>query len=197
MFPVLNNACSLFILCVECVCGGGGVYAVRLVTSEALWPHGLWPARILCPWDAPGNNTRVGCHFLLQRTFPTQRSNLHFLHLLTWQSDLLPGKPLYIGLPHCRRILYPAEPPEKPRKTGVGSLSLPQGIFPTQESHQGLQHGRRIPYQPSYQGRPRIHSRLYLLILDPVSPLPHSLTPLVTPSLFPRSVNMFLSCYIY
>ena len=30
-----------------------------------LWPHGLNPARLLCPWDSPGKNTGVGCHFLL------------------------------------------------------------------------------------------------------------------------------------
>ena len=27
--------------------------------------------RLLCPWDFPGNNTGVGCHFLLQEIFPT------------------------------------------------------------------------------------------------------------------------------
>ena len=26
------------------------------------------PTRLLCPWDSPGKNTGVGCHFLLQRT---------------------------------------------------------------------------------------------------------------------------------
>jgi len=64
----------------------------------------------------------VGCHFLLQGIFPTQGWNLHLSHLLIWQSDLSPGKPLYIGLPHCRRILYSAEAQEKPKNTGVGSL---------------------------------------------------------------------------
>ena len=39
-----------------------------------------------CPWDSPGKNTGVGCHFLLQGSFPTQGLN--------------PG-PL-----HCRQILY-------------------------------------------------------------------------------------------
>ena len=29
-------------------------------------PHGLQPTRLLCPWNAPGKNTGVGCHFLLQ-----------------------------------------------------------------------------------------------------------------------------------
>ena len=27
---------------------------------------GLQPATLLCPWDSPGKNTGVGCHFLLQ-----------------------------------------------------------------------------------------------------------------------------------
>ena len=34
--------------------------------SNCLWSHGLWPARLLCPWDFPGKNTGVGCHFFLQ-----------------------------------------------------------------------------------------------------------------------------------
>ena len=36
------------------------------VLSDSLQPHGLQPARLLCPWDYPGKNTGVGCHFLLQ-----------------------------------------------------------------------------------------------------------------------------------
>ena len=41
----------------------------------------------LCPWDYPGKNTRVGCHFLLQGIFPTQGSNPSLLH---WQVDSSP-----------------------------------------------------------------------------------------------------------
>ena len=51
----------------------------------------------------------------------------------------------------------PAEPQGKPKDTGVGSLSLLQWIFPTQESNRGLLHCRRILYQPSYQGSPILH----------------------------------------
>ena len=40
------------------------------------------PARFLCPWDFPGNNIGVGCHFQLWEFFPTQRLNLYLLHLL-------------------------------------------------------------------------------------------------------------------
>ena len=46
----------------------------------------------------------------------------------------------------------PTEPPEKSKNTAVGSLSLLQGIFPTEESNWGLQHCRQILYQLSYQG---------------------------------------------
>ena len=36
--------------------------------SDSLWPLGLQPARLLCPWGSPSKNTGVGCHFLLQGT---------------------------------------------------------------------------------------------------------------------------------
>ena len=40
------------------------------------------------------------------------------------------------------------------QNTGVGSLSVLQGIFPTQESYLGLLYCRQILYQLSYQGSP-------------------------------------------
>ena len=58
-----------------------------------LWPHGLWPAKLLCPWNLPGKNTGMGCHSLLQGIF--QGSNPSLLH---WQADSFttepPRKPL-------------------------------------------------------------------------------------------------------
>ena len=48
--------------------------------------HGLSCPRHLCSWDSPGKNTGVGCHFLLQGIFPTQKPNP--------------------GLLQCRQILY-------------------------------------------------------------------------------------------
>ena len=57
---------------------------------ESLRPHGVEPARLLCPWDSPGKNTRVECHALLQGIFPTQRWNAGLLRLLHWQADFLP-----------------------------------------------------------------------------------------------------------
>ena len=48
----------------------------------------------------------------------------------------------------------PSEPSGKPMNSGVGSLSLLQGIFSTQELNQGLLHCKQILYQLSYQRRP-------------------------------------------
>ena len=65
------------------------------VTNSMCLVNGCWlfktlstvaQARLLCPWDSPGKNTGVGCHFLLQDIFPTQG----------WNPGLL----------HCKRILY-------------------------------------------------------------------------------------------
>ena len=39
------------------------------VVSNSLQCYGLWPARVHSPWDFPGKNTGVGCHFLLQGIF--------------------------------------------------------------------------------------------------------------------------------
>ena len=52
----------------------------RSVVSDSLRPHGQWPTRLRGPWDFPGKNTGVGCHFLLPGIFPTQGSNPGLLH---------------------------------------------------------------------------------------------------------------------
>ena len=40
--------------------------AVTSVMSDSVRPHRQQPTRLPCPWDSPGKNTGVGCHFLLQ-----------------------------------------------------------------------------------------------------------------------------------
>ena len=59
-----------------------------------------------------------------------------------------------IQVSHLQVDSLPAEPPGKPKNTGVGSLSLLQWIFQTQELNRGLLHCRQILYQLSYQGSP-------------------------------------------
>ena len=55
------------------------VHACACVLScsamSLLRPHGLWPARLLCPWESPGKNSAVGCHSFLQWFFLTQGSD--------------------------------------------------------------------------------------------------------------------------
>ena len=34
--------------------------------SDSMRPHRQQSTRLPCPWDSPGKNTGVGCHFLLQ-----------------------------------------------------------------------------------------------------------------------------------
>ena len=55
-------------------------------------------ARLLCPWDSPGENTGVSCHALLQGIFPWQGSNPHLLHCM-WILDSLShqGSPSHHG----------------------------------------------------------------------------------------------------
>ena len=65
----------------------------RSVVSDSLRPQGLQPTRLLCPWNFPGKNTGVGCHFLLQDIFPILWLNPCLLRLLQWQVDSLPLAP--------------------------------------------------------------------------------------------------------
>ena len=85
----------------------------RLVVSDSLWPQRLQPARLLCPWDFPGKNTRLACHALLQGIFPTQGLSQSHLHL-----------------PHCRRILHTSEPPDPLRQISSNVWLKEQVIIP-------------------------------------------------------------------
>ena len=66
------------------------MHAKSLQSCLTVWLHGRQPTRLLYPQDSPGKNTGVGCHALLQGTFPTQGSNMRLLGLLYWQAGSLP-----------------------------------------------------------------------------------------------------------
>ena len=95
------------------------------VVSDSLLPHGL---------HSPGQNTGVGS-FSLSRGSSQPRDETQVSHI-------------------AGGFFLPAESPGKLKNTGVGSLSLLQQIFLTQESNQGLLHCRQSLYQLSYQGSP-------------------------------------------
>ena len=69
----------------------------------------------------------------------------------------LPNPGIKPRSPALQADSLPAEPSGKPKNTGVGSLSLLQRIFPTQELNQGLLHCRQILYQLCHQGSPVCH----------------------------------------
>ena len=89
---------SIHICMYVCVCAQP-LSCVRLFATP--WTEA---ARLLCPWNFPGKNTGVGCHFLLQGSFPTQGLNLHLLHLLHWQADSLPLS--HLSFPYICIYLY-------------------------------------------------------------------------------------------
>ena len=66
-----------------------------------LRPRGLYLSWFCCPWDFPGKNAGVGCHFLLQWIVLTQGSNPC---LPCWQVDSLPLS--YQGSPHSNKYFY-------------------------------------------------------------------------------------------
>ena len=47
--------------CFKCVCVGA--LCVLTQSCPTRWPHGLWPAGLLCLWGSPGKSTGVGGHF--------------------------------------------------------------------------------------------------------------------------------------
>ena len=60
--------------------------------SDSVRPHRRQPTRLLCPWDSPGKNTGVGCHFLLQCMKVESESEVA-------QSCLTPSDPMDCSLP--------------------------------------------------------------------------------------------------
>ena len=89
-----------------------------------------------------------------------QPHGLEHVRLLSRQEDWselpfpspgdLPNPGMEPGSPVLQVDSLPAEPYGKPKNTGLGSLSLLQWIFPTQESNRDLLHCRWILYQLSY-----------------------------------------------
>ena len=101
----------------------------RSVMSNSLWAHGLYTVHGI-----------LRARILEWVAFPFSRGSS--------QPRIEPR------FPTLQVDSLPAEPQGKPKNTGVGSLSLLQGIFPTQESNWDLLHCRWILYQVSIEGSP-------------------------------------------
>ena len=103
--------------------------------QSCLTPWPLWTIESM-EFSRPEYWTGVGS--LSLRIFPTQGSNP--------------------GLSHLQVDSLPAEPQGKPKNIKMGSLSLLQQIFLTQELNQGPLHCRQILYLLNYQGSPYIYT---------------------------------------
>ena len=99
--------------------------------SDSLQPHELQPARLLCSWGFSRHGYQSGLPCPPPEDLPNP-----------WTEPRSPT---------LKVDSLPSEPPGKPKNTGVGSLSLFQGIFPTRELNRSLLHCRWILYQLSYQ----------------------------------------------
>ena len=65
--------------------------------SDSVWPHRWQPTRLPDPWDSPGKNTEVGCHFLLQCMKVKSQSEVaqSCLTLRNPMDCSLPGSPIH------------------------------------------------------------------------------------------------------
>ena len=89
-------------------------------------PHRRQITRLPRPWDSPGKNTGVGCHFLLQCMKVKSESEVA-------QSCLSLRDPMDCSLPGSSiHGIFQA------KSAGLGCHSLPQGIFTTQKSNPHL-----------------------------------------------------------
>ena len=108
-----------------------------IVVSDSLRPLDCSPPGSSCPWNFPGKNTGVRCHFLLQRIFPTQGSNLHLLCLPHWWAGSLLAEPLGTHLTN-----------KAVRVRHLGSqsldLGLPSGALSGRWSPHSFKVGRRV-----------------------------------------------------
>ena len=61
-----KNTRAMRVVLYACLSGLIMLLLSRSVVSDSVRPHRRQPTRLCCPWDSPGKNTGVGCHFLLQ-----------------------------------------------------------------------------------------------------------------------------------
>ena len=102
--------------------------------SSSVQPHRWQPTRLSCPWDSPGKNTGVGCHFLLQCMKVKSESEVT-------QSCLTLCDPMDCSLP---RLLHPWDFPGK--STGVGCHCLLRPSLHTQPNYAVIPLTEEMPW---------------------------------------------------
>ena len=112
---------------------------VASVVSDSVRPHRWQPTRLSCPWDSPGKNTGVGCHFLLHPT-PLRSDQIRSVAqscptLCDPMNQSTPGLPVHHQLPeftetHIHRVSDAIQPSHP--------LSSPSPPAPNPSQHQSL-----------------------------------------------------------
>ena len=118
------------------------------------------------PCPPPGDLPNLGIE-------PSSLTSPELARILEWEPFPSPGDLPNRGIkprsPTLQADFLPAEPQGKSKNTRMGSLSLLQLIFPTQESNRGLLHCRWIHYQLSYQGSLSLLKHKMRIIITPAS----------------------------
>ena len=107
--------------------------------SDSVRPHRRQPTRLPRPWDSPGKNTGVGCHFLLQcMKMKSESKSLSRVRLFAtqwiaaYQAPLSMGfsrQEYWSGLPLPSLEVCPS-PTQIHILKSFKALSLPLGRFP-------------------------------------------------------------------
>ena len=122
---------------------------------------------MLAPWKKSYNQPRQHFkkqrhHYFANKSPSCQSYGFSSSHVWMWELDHKESYEWKL-LSHVQLFATPwtiYSPWDSPgQNTGMGSLSLLQGIFPTQGLSPGLPHCRRILYQLSYQGSPKAAGR--------------------------------------
>ena len=93
--------------------------------------HRQQPTRLPCPWDSPGKNTGVGCHFLLHRLFCLS----DFSRQEYWSGLPLPSPGIFLtqgsnpNFLYCRWVLYHWATGETPQITLEMTVLSPEGSW--------------------------------------------------------------------
>ena len=100
-------------------------------------PHRWQPTRLPCPWDSPGKNTGVGCHFLLQcMKVKSEREVTQSCLTLSDPMDCsLPGSSIHrifqarvlewVAIAFSKQSLFPAISGKKKMKDSIMSMLNP------------------------------------------------------------------------
>ena len=130
--------------------------------SNSVRPHRWQPTRLHPPWDSPGKNIGVVCHFLLYITRFSLIICFGFLYLHLWVCIMSMKVKVKVSCTVvsnslqfptlCNSMDCPDPLSMEFSRTGVGCCFLLQGIFPTWGSNPGLLHCRQILYQLNHKG---------------------------------------------